>query len=555
MWHWLKFWHRRRKPRDAQPCPSPATKPVEAVPPPPLSDISSDLSPEHAALLQALEDPSPTVRGPAIEDLIRVGAPVVPALAARLGHGEACVRQAAVLALGDIGLDAAQALTALVRAAVDRDDGVRRTASTALARVDPAWAIAPGTRLALPAVIEALRSNLPRVSRAAHTLLLRIGRPAVPALLDLLAEWEEQAHRLTAMGLLGQMGSSAGEAAPALAELLGSGDPQLRQAAAETLARLEAAAAPAVPALIRVLADWSPPVRQAAAEALSAVGPAAAHAVPSLLGMLADWDDKARAAAVAALGGIGAPAVPLLVLVFQERELFRLRDRPSFREEVDRLWRQLDTVRGNAVPDRAWRQLTWAARAGLRERTEVVHVAAATALGRAGPAAVAAVPILVPALADERPAVRLAVARALGAIGPSARTALPPLAAVVVNGTEPLRTAAAEALSKIDADWDGGSEAATVVPALVARLTENSPRGAEAADALALIGEAAAPLLVGALVSEDRAVSEAAAHTLGRIGPAARYAVPALTAALRDPRDEVREAAARALAKVVPGRG
>jgi HEAT repeat protein len=319
--------------------------------------------------------------------------------------------------------------------------------------------------------------------------------------------------------------------------------------AAQVLARVGGAAAPAVPALIRALSDWSPPVRRSAAQALGAVGPAAGHAIPSLLGLLADYDDEARAAAVAALGGVGEAAVPLLVQVLQERDLRRAGERTRFREEVDRLWRRLEAEQPHRVPDRAWRNLAWAAREGLRECTEIVHQGAALALGRVGPAAAPAVPVLVQALSDESHLVRLAAARALGEIGPGARAALPPLAAALVNGTPPLRKAAAEALPRIDEDWRGGGE---VLPALVARLKEDGPRAVEASEALALIGAEAAPVLARALASEDRTVREAAARTLGRIGPAARFAVPALTAALHDPGGGVREAAAQALAKVAP---
>jgi HEAT repeat protein len=512
------------------------------------------LAPEHQALLRALDDPSPEARSWAVDELIRVGAPVVPALAECLRHEKGYIRQAAAQALGDIGADAAPALTDLATAAIDREEGVRRVASAVLARVDPAWAIAPDTRRALPAVVEGLRSDLPWVSRAAAALLVRIGRPAVPALAELLVDWETNALRMTVLGILGQIGPSAGEAAPALTDVLASSDNEFRQAAAATLVRLGAAAAPAVPALIRALPDWSPPVRESAAQTLGAVGVGAAHAVPSLLGLLSDWDDKVRAATVAALAGIGEPAVPLLALVLQERDLRRLGERTRFREEVDRLWKRLETEGGHGTPERAWRDLTWFARAGLPDQTEVVHEAAATALGRIGPGAAAAAAVLIQALSDERLPVQLAAARALGEIGPGARVALPSLAAVLVNQTGAVRRAAAEALPRIDGDWGSATDAEVVLPALVARLKDNGPRGAEAADALALIGAAAAPVLVGALASDDRTMHEAAAQTLGRMGPAARAAVPALKAALRDPRGWVREAAAQALARVAPDR-
>ena len=551
MFRWLRFWDRRRNPPKTESRPPQHAQPKQPTSPPVHPPERPRLfPPEYESLLRALEDPSPEVRGRAAEALAGVGAPVVPALAEMLTHETAHVRHAAALPLGDMGPGAAPALTALVRAAIDRDESVRQAASQALARVDPAWAISPATRLAIPALIDGLRNELPRVSRAATALLLRVGRPAVPALVELLAGWEKEAHRTVALRILEQFGPSAAEAAPALADLLGDSAMEVRLAAAEVLAKVGAGARPAVPALIRTLSDWSPAVRRSAARALAGVGPAAAHAVPTLLGLLADYDDGVRDACAAALGGIGEPAVPLVAQVLGERDLARFGRRAGFREEVDRLWRRLDVEGACPVPDSAWRDLTWAAREGLREQVEAVHQAAATALGRAGPAAVPAVPALVQALSGASDPVGQAAARALGEIGPAARTALPHLAAVLVNGTPGVQKAAAEALARIDADWG----AADLLTALVARLPEDGPRAAEAADALVMIGANSAPALVRALASTDQAASEAAARTLGRIGPAARWAVPSLTAALRDPRGAVREAAAQALARVAPDR-
>jgi HEAT repeat protein len=441
---WLRFWDRRRRAADADAVPEPAAPPAL-----PVSVLPRDLPPEHEALLRALADSSPEVRGRAADALTRDGARAVPALVEAMVHHEAHVRRAAILALGDIGPEAAPALTELVRAAVDCDEGVRRAASQVLARVDPSWAVAPATRRALPAVIDGLRSELPWVSRAAEALLLRVGRPAVPALLEVLADWEAEGHRRTALRLLSQLGPSAAEAAPALADVLGSSDPEFRLAAAEALARLGAGAAPALPALIRSLSDWSPPVRRSAAKALAAAGPGAGYAIPWLLGLLADWDDPAREAAAAALVAIGAAAVPLLAVVLEERDLGRTAERPRYREEVDRLWRRLEDEGCWSAPDTSWHDPVWAAREGLRERTEAVHLAAATALGRIGPAAAPAVPALSAALSDESYVVRLAVVRAVGEIGPPARDLLPQLSILAASGTDAMRKVAAEALARI----------------------------------------------------------------------------------------------------------
>jgi HEAT repeat protein len=305
-----------------------------------------------------------------------------------------------------------------------------------------------------------------------------------------------------------------------------------------------------VPALIRALSDWSPGVRQLAARALGPVGAPAAHAVPTLLGLLSDWDDAVRPAVIAALGGIGEPAVPLLAQVLQQRNLRRVGEAPRFREEVERLWQRLDAEGCPWVPETSWRELTWFARDGLQDQLDAVHEGAATALGLIGPPAAPAAPVLAGALAHECPAVRLAAARALGRIGPEARVALPPLAALLVNDEGSMRSAAIEALPRIDPDWEGVTDSEGALPILVARLQETGTRAAEAADALALIGAPATSSLIQALASDASAVRQAAATTLGRIGPPARYAVPALTAALKDPHDRVREAAAQALARM-----
>ncbi len=545
MFGWFRSWRRQRERAENSagaplaPPPAPA-RVVERFPDPP----------EHAAVLRLLEDFSPEARAEAADALVRIGAAIVPAVAERLKHEEAPVRRAAAAILGEIGPAAAPALAALVQACIDRDEGVRRVASQTLPRIDPAWPIAPVTRLALPELIDGLRSGLPWISREAAVVLARIGRPAVPALIELLADWEKEEHRLAALRILEQLGPSAGDAASALADMLAGPDRDFRQVAVEVLARLGPAATPATPALIRALADWSPGVRQLAAQALGAIGPPAAHAIPALLGLLADWDESVRAAATTALAGIGEPAVPFLAQVLEQRNLRRVGETPRFREEVERLWQRLEADDCPWVPETAWRELTWFARDGLQDQLDAVHRSAATALGRMGKTAAPAAAVLVRMLSHDSPAVRLAAARALGCIGAGARVALPQLAALLVNGAGPLRTAAIEALPAIDPEWNGITDSEGALPILVARLPESGPRAAEAAEALALIGAPATSALIQALTSDDGIVRQAAATTLGRIGPAARYAVPALTVALKDPHEWVREAAQQALSQM-----
>ena len=72
-------------------------------------------------------------------------------------------------------------------------------------------------------------------------------------------------------------------AVPALIEALSDTDPYVRVLAARSLAYIGQDAEPAVPALIAALEDPNEAVRQTAARALGQIGPEAADAVPALI--------------------------------------------------------------------------------------------------------------------------------------------------------------------------------------------------------------------------------------------------------------------------------
>ncbi|MCE5280094.1 MAG: HEAT repeat domain-containing protein [Planctomycetaceae bacterium] len=82
----------------------------------------------------------------------------------------------------------------------------------------------------------------------------------------------------------------------------------VRSAAAEALGQIGSDAAAAVPALMDALKDRSQSVRASAAMALGSIGPAAAEAVPLLNAMLSETDLWSLAPAAAALGNIGPKA-------------------------------------------------------------------------------------------------------------------------------------------------------------------------------------------------------------------------------------------------------
>jgi HEAT repeat protein len=131
------------------------------------------------------------------------------------------------------------------------------------------------------ALVEKLKSPDSAVSGSASLELIRLGEPAVPALMELLRD-PDPAHRALAARTFWGMGAKAGAAAGALGEALADPEAPVRVGAAMALDNMGPPAAPAVEALARALRDPSLEVRQWAARALGSIGPAAAPAVDAL---------------------------------------------------------------------------------------------------------------------------------------------------------------------------------------------------------------------------------------------------------------------------------
>lgn len=128
-----------------------------------------------------------------------------------------------------------------------------------------------------------------------------------PDVSDLLADLQgaDAERRGRASLELIRMGEPA---APLLAGLLASEDPELRARAATTLWGMGEKGRAAVPALAAALSDPDPELRISVAMALGNMGPAAAEAVPALTNLLYDPNRSVKQAAVKALGAIGPPA-------------------------------------------------------------------------------------------------------------------------------------------------------------------------------------------------------------------------------------------------------
>lgn len=116
----------------------------------------------------------------------------------------------------------------------------------------------------VPKLIKALRSGKFTVVERSGRALARIGDPAVQPL-----SAEVQRGSQAAVWVLGEMGSKAADAVPALITALSHGERHVRQETIETLGKLGPTARPAIPALIEVLrSDESRRVRKRVPDAL-----------------------------------------------------------------------------------------------------------------------------------------------------------------------------------------------------------------------------------------------------------------------------------------------
>jgi len=189
-------------------------------------------------------------RADAIDELIK-----------QLKHTDSDLRREAAKKLGEMGSEAQKAGPALVTAVKgDKDLFVRRFAARALGEVgaDP--------KSAVPALSSLLKEDTKELTEAAIGSLGKMGEAAVPALVQVLKKQDADPKKK-------DKGNKKAPATPDRTAFL-------RAKAVNALGELGSAAKSAVPALIDALKDAS--IRADAATALGNIGPAAKDAVPVL---------------------------------------------------------------------------------------------------------------------------------------------------------------------------------------------------------------------------------------------------------------------------------
>lgn len=406
-------------------------------------------------------------------------------------------------------------------------------------------------------------SEIP-VRREAAFQLGRLGpsavKPALPALIKALDDDDKQVWSY-AITVIAALGPEASDAVPSLIAALntkqqaGRRGRDSRQVAMRTSFALSRIGAPAIPPLLEALPQDDVGLRIGAARALGPMGAQARKAIPLLINNLADARDPVREETIAALGAIGGEAGPALVTALTDADARRragaaqalVQISPPFRSAGAPLEQALGdekdaTVRAaflTALPklssDPA-RTLAALLPVIVGDDETLRHAALNAVLGERAlrPVAVSKLAAL---LKDPNPSTRERAAHALGRFGPDASPALPVLMeATRAAGGAPVY---ADALANVGPP---------VLPVLLQALQAGKPEeSAWILRALRGFGPPAVPVLSEALKHEKPAVRAAAASTLGAMGRDAADAVNPLFVLTEDASPEVRAAALRAL--------
>ncbi|MHC4504183.1 MAG: sister chromatid cohesion protein PDS5, partial [Planctomycetota bacterium] len=484
----------------------------------------------------------------ALRKLARESKESVPSLVRALGDDDEDARRVAASQLIVIGARDKSVIPHLVGALKDESERARGQAADAL------WTIAPAEEEDVPRLLRELASPAPDVRLRAAFALGRLRDDSSLLLPDIKDDDHRRRRAAEVAALAKALGDEDGHvryyAALALSRRRGRETrpalERLRGVLTDEYAPTRAAAVSAlgeiayhvkadldvrliVRALIEALKDEAAPVRVAA---VSALGSIASHLTLAetdldarpLTEALTDEAAPVRVAAVSALGTIAADAV---------RRQTELDIRPLAQRLMEALTDKDALVRKQAAQDL---EETGAKAAvpsllrALKDGSEDVRAAAASALSEIVPDTPDAVGPLAEALEDSR--VAETAADTLAKMGRAARSAIPALARALGNEDDYVRKCAAYALGEIAARNDAGDETLALNDAETGAVVS---------------------ALVGVLGDDDKDVRSSAVWALTGIGPGAAPAVPALLARLRNKTGSTRLMLARAIEGITPG--
>ncbi|MHC4341565.1 MAG: HEAT repeat domain-containing protein, partial [Planctomycetota bacterium] len=312
-------------------------------------------------------------------------------------------------------------------------------------------------------LVEELGDKDAHVRKTARERIVDLGKPAMPYLVEALGN-DSTVVRTEAALALGQMGTVAEEAAPALEKLLGDENLGLRRAAIEALERV----APTWNLVARIEAflkagEHDALLRLLANPRIEAADPAV---LPVLVRLLEQHRADLRAAAARAIGRFKERAEfairPLIVAGGSQHWSVRFAVRDALvaigSKSAEPLIEAMSRNGGSTQP--------WAASVffglgpkcvaagilALNSENKQIRTAGAEALGAAGPAAALAMNRLMKALDDPAGMVRRAAAVALGSMGAHALDACP---ALITLANDPERRATLNAVWALGAIAQG----------------------------------------------------------------------------------------------------
>lgn len=259
--------------------------------------------------------------------------------------------------------------------------------------------LGPDARMAAPALGKVLRGSDHQERADASAALGRIGKDALPVLLDALEDRNADVRRAAASALA-QLGPDAQGAVPALARLLLDPDRNVRDVAAYALQTI---GAPAAGLLGKAIAEGDERAQGAAVQSLLLMVRSLRQAQPALVKMAQSENPGSRQQAIEALGAIHIPNNPTIKTLT------------------------------NALSDPVLQ----------------VRLTAVNALANVSIRGQAAVPALMICLDDPSPELRQAATRTLGLIGVPAKAAVPKLQALMEDTNNSVRLEAKEALGRI----------------------------------------------------------------------------------------------------------
>jgi len=383
-------------------------------------------------------------------------------------------------------------------------------------------------------------------------LLITSSVPAQDAaeLQKLMRDLQSQSRddQVKAAQALGEMGSDAKMAVPALVKVIRTGSPEARVVSSIALLKVDPTMRDMVPILLRALEKEGQEQGVALEQEIglqedalrkwstlmnSKVDP---KILPVLVQALRESDSDIRTLGVLVLGSLAREvpeALPYVLKATQDPD-------KQVRGAVLGALSRIGPGPKEVIP---------AILNGFKDSEPEVRAHAVIALGRLGASTKEVVPALTRALNDKEPQVRTAALKILESFGGDAREAAPTVAARAGQGSPEERLAAASAAIKIDP-----SQAGRVAPLLIVFLKDPAlavPVRLRAADLLEATGVAGkeAVSLIELFGDSSAEIRTRAIQVLARAGP---EAAPAVSRSMRNANPLVRTGALQALCGMRP---